>query len=64
MWAAVTIKVVDPGTEITEPNGTKHIVTDNNAVRVGRVMHVTKWMYEALRDASETRRAGQGGNHG
>lgn len=59
MWAAVTIKVVDAGTEFTADDGTKHIVTDTNAVRDGRVMYVTDRMYQALKAAA--RRTGQGG---
>lgn len=57
MWASVTIKVVDAGTEFTADDGTKHIVTDTNAVRDGRVMYVTDRMYEALKSAG----TGQGG---
>ena len=59
MWASVTIKVVDAGTEFTADDGAKHIVTDTNAVREDRVMYVTDRMYQALKAAA--RRTGQGG---
>lgn len=60
MWAAMTIKVVDKGMEFVADDGTKHIVTDTNTVRDGRVMYVTERMYEALKAAARRTRQGGG----
>ena len=54
MWASVTIKVVDAGTEFPTDDGAKHIVTDTNAVCEGRVMYVTDRINQALKAAASS----------
>ena len=60
MWGAMTIRMVEAGTEFENPDGSKHIVTDNNAVRNGSTLYVTERIFDEIK-ARSVRRTGQGG---
>lgn len=59
MWGAMTIRMVEAGTEIENPDGSRHIVTDNNAVSNGRTLYITERLFDEIK-ARSARRAGQG----
>lgn len=60
MWGAMTIRMVEAGTEFENPDGSRHIVTDNNAVANGRTLYVTERIFDEIK-ARSVRRTGQGG---